>query len=980
MGMFDDIIPAQQPAPGTFDDLIPDQQSRRVTPDFFADIPVTRKVTPNFFADIPVTRPPLKPVTDPALLAQLEGSNDGARELRPVTDPAILAALNAPDPTGGLIDENGVPRPGPVPEYLTPQPRVGDFLKPIFGDHNPIAETIDVVSPAASDVANGIAGNSDRPLLQRAAGAINFGADAQLRALTQGKVGLGDIGLREGAQSAEDFTQNNPGLVNALDVAGSLMPGVGLGAPNLMPEGSVSFPQKAPVESGSGLSEAAAAAERQGISLPRGVSSDSRVVNGLTSYVREVPFAGAPLASAVDASVDATKGRLQSLIDNLGGVQSPETVGSAVRDIATDRLSQRTGELANNIGNTADTFGTATPLEAGEYARDQLSGELSSARKDITNRAASIAGQYGGGSAVSAGESLADNISNWIKRDSSDAAQAAFADVEKQVPPTFKQPLDATRAILGQFVATAREAHTDLPPVYHDVINAVRSPEGLTYRGLETLRTQIGIKLDDHLTPSVEKAPLKQVYGALSQDIQTLLNRAAGPNAVGTWVHANRAFSDLTTLRGNLTKIVGLSGDAAPEAIVDRLTNMAGSTGAADMHRLVQAKAAAGPFAWNELASAIIKKNSDTPEALVRMYSKLSDNGRRILFEGGGRPQLARALDDLVRDAAGGGRVDQMRQSIEPMIGASIPRSGEAILDRIHRMAQSRGSDLDNLRYVRRIVGAKGWGDISGAILRRMGQGKNGFDAEQFRTELSRLSPEGHEILFQSHAPLISTFAEEAGPNGALAEFRGTLSKALGANQNLSGEAIVERLARMAHTAGGSDISTLISIKRTVQRESPEAWDSVSASILDRMGRTKDGFSLAHWRSEWAKISLNGRRALFSQDHIDALNDIDTYGKKLEAAMRGNTSKSAVWGTYAAMAAQLIHAPLSLAAELAGVGSAAWLLAKPARAKATASWLKEAVNAYREPTQINSARLRQLSSVLAAMGQAPSNGSRSLAQ
>jgi len=334
-----------------------------------------------------------------------------------------------------------------------------------------------------------------------------------------------------------------------------------------------------------------------------------------------------------------------------------------------------------------------------------------------------------------------------------------------------------------------------------------------------------------------------------------------------------------------------------------------------------------------------------------------------------------------VRDADGGGPLDQMRQSLEPVIGSTIPKSGEAILDRIHRMAQSRGgADIGNLKYIRRVVGAKAWNDIAGAILRRMGQGKSGFDPEQFRTELARLSPEGHDALFQSHAPVVKAFAEEASRDSVLGELKGTISKALGASHNLSGEAIVERISRMAHTEGGADIHTLLSIKHIIARESPEAWDGVAASILDRMGNTKDGFSLAHWRSEWAKFSENGRRALFPQEHIDALNDIDTYGRKLEASMRGNTSKTAVWGTYAAMAAQLIHAPLSLAAELAGVGSAAWLLAKPARAKVTASWLKQAVDAYREPTQINSARLQQLSSVLASVGQMGPDGSRGVAQ
>ena len=69
----------------------------------------------------------------------------------------------------------------------------------------------------------------------------------------------------------------------------------------------------------------------------------------------------------------------------------------------------------------------------------------------------------------------------------------------------------------------------------------------LPYRALKELRTRIGMKLEDiDLAPDIPKAQLKQLYAALSRDMESAA-KAAGPEAYKSWQRANwftRAFHD----------------------------------------------------------------------------------------------------------------------------------------------------------------------------------------------------------------------------------------------------------------------------------------------------------------------------------------------------------------------------------------------------------------------------------------------------
>lgn len=125
-------------------------------------------------------------VTDPKLLAQLEGGGAGGQE---VTDPALLSQLNAvpgsPDAHHGFIARPGQPTPDVLYQQPPPAPPKPD---PSF------AQNFAAASPAAAQAAMSAAGGplGAAPLV--AGGLARAAAVAPLAAYKMAKGSAGSVG------------------------------------------------------------------------------------------------------------------------------------------------------------------------------------------------------------------------------------------------------------------------------------------------------------------------------------------------------------------------------------------------------------------------------------------------------------------------------------------------------------------------------------------------------------------------------------------------------------------------------------------------------------------------------------------------------------------------------------------------------------------------------------------------------------------
>lgn len=262
----------------------------------------------------------------------------------------------------------------------------------------------------------------------------------------------------------------------------------------------------------------------------------------------------------------------------------------------------------------------------------------------LGTRADEIKSAFGSGSRASAGSGATDVLGNWVSKESSDLQEQLYSQVGQLVNANKTKPLSHTKRTVSQ-IAKEQQASTSTAsnPAINLIEDAINRPEGLTYEGLKNLRTDIGARISGKITPEpgTSQPALKRLYEALSKDLGDTAHAAGGQKARKAWEHANRVSAQISKKRGALTKIVGMKGDAPSDAVLNRITRLAGQSDQASVPLLRQVKETLGPSSWNEVVSTIVGslgrdarmgENYFSPDRFLTAFAKLSDEGKNVLF------------------------------------------------------------------------------------------------------------------------------------------------------------------------------------------------------------------------------------------------------------------------------------------------------------------------------------------------------------
>jgi len=563
MGMFDDLIPAQQANPaggGMFDDLIPSFDAGRFD---------TRQEGA------------------PDVSAIMKPGMQRAAEAHPAAPMGVGQALGrgaAQGATLGLADElSGAAAASPIPGNMQVGP-IPNAVDAIAGGARLLAEK---VAPSWFGTGGGQAydakleeqralnrkAEEDAPWTylggQVAGGiALPFGAAGQAatrgQALVQGAKAGGALGAAYGFGQGEGFEDR--ATKAATGGALGAVAGGALGA---------AFGKAAPAAGQRAGQEVVEAAERIGVPVPRAIASDSTAIQRSAQGVRNVPFAGEPMVRA-------------------------------------------TTEMVEGLGRAAD---------------------------DVT-------GALGSGDRLSAGNAASTAIKDWITGGSRKLVNRAYDDVEKAIAPNVVTPLDATRKVAADIMASRSNSMIQGESRALAEITPALQSQGLNYAGIKGLRTRIGEMLDNGILPDgMSGGELKRIYGALSDDLKSAAERAGGARGLALFERANRLNAAVAGRRESLAKIVGVNGDAPAEAVFDKLLRYAGQKGGADMQRLAQARRAIGDD-WGEISSAVVSRlgrdaeGQFSPQRFVTDWGKLSEAGKSVLFSDRAHRQ---ALDDIYK-------------------------------------------------------------------------------------------------------------------------------------------------------------------------------------------------------------------------------------------------------------------------------------------------------------------------------------------
>lgn len=331
-----------------------------------------------------------------------------------------------------------------------------------------------------------------------------------------------------------------------------------------------------------------------------------------------------------------------------------------------------------------------------------------------------------------------------------------------------------------------------------------------------------------------------------------------------------------------------------------------------------------------------------------------------------GSEDEASALYDPVRKALGlkKGLLDNTANTISTLVGRSVeagldpPAIVDTINKAVNRAQLSGGMSFDGMQTLRKEIGKR----LSGAIVP-----EPGLDKEALKSLYAGLTEDMGKLAGRqgSRARVAWENANNVFKQD-IARRRDALEKIVGDTGNASAESVVATIRKMAGTGSGADFARLLQAKRTI---GPQAWDELGSAIVADMGKTADGFSLAHFRSAYEKIADPAKHALFSPAHKRALDDIATVSRKFVALQRlGNPSGSARIGliatTIPSSIVSAIMAPHLLVTGAAGLGVShvlARILARPATAKSAARWMNAYVASANASTRSAAAVLDQAS-------------------
>jgi hypothetical protein len=254
-------------------------------------------------------------------------------------------------------------------------------------------------------------------------------------------------------------------------------------------------------------------------------------------------------------------------------------------------------------------------------------------------------------------------LRGWVKRISQDAVSKGYDAVNQALTNrnALTQPDELRRAaqtITG--TRTGQNLQDKTGGAVRFVSGALMDQRGMTYDNLKGLRTRLGQMMENPslLPADSDPAEVKQLYGALSKDLESAVSNAGGQQGLAAFQAANRQAAQVAANREQLVKFLGGSaGNASDEEVFRNLTR-AGLEGG-DLDRLKLARSKVDPNDWNELASSLVAKLGSQGEGgafsvnkFTSAYSKFTDGGKDEIFGRVNDPDPARAatrqsMDDL---------------------------------------------------------------------------------------------------------------------------------------------------------------------------------------------------------------------------------------------------------------------------------------------------------------------------------------------
>ena len=383
---------------------------------------------------------------------------------------------------------------------------------------------------------------------------------------------------------------------------------------------------------------------------------------GITGGKDAIAKAGQRLEAFVNAGVEPSLGQ----VTTNRGIQTIE--------LALGNIPGSSGKIAQFAQKAQDDFGKSVV----NLSKKILAGE-GATLDDIAKQAIpdeTIAGQV-----IQKGISDkgmlngVNSMDSWTGRFKS-VTGLLFGKVDEYVPPkslfnisnTQNMLLDLNKPIAGAPTVTKLLENPFIADVFEGVLkdsSKLATKDGvnrLSYEALKTMRSRIGDRLSDAtLIGNTERGQLKQLYGALTRDIEAGVLNTGGPAAVKALQRANATYEKgLQKLEDFLQPIYN---KADPDNIVKSLMG----SSAEGATRIAAVKSSLTAPQYKVLLSTILDKMGRispgqglaegaeqtgrfSTEVFLTNWNKLSPAAKKVLFNGKGfGPGMIKDLDALTK-------------------------------------------------------------------------------------------------------------------------------------------------------------------------------------------------------------------------------------------------------------------------------------------------------------------------------------------
>ena len=366
-----------------------------------------------------------------------------------------------------------------------------------------------------------------------------------------------------------------------------------------------------------------------------------------------------------------------------GGKQAMNKAGQRLKNFVDAGVSPSLGQVTQNQGiQTVEMVLANIPGGSGVYAKFAQTAQ-DDLGKFSTNIAKKLINKPLPANTILVGRTVKDGIKSGVNSASSftgrfqSRANVLYKEVDSFVKPdapismngTIKELQKLVQPIKGAEQTSAKFSNSFLNEVLEGLQKDVAKNNGnLPYQAVSQLRSRIGNKLSSfELIPDVEKAQLKLVYKALSDDLGKGIAKNGGKKGTRAYKRANSFYKSGLKRIDDYLEPIYKTGDP------DKITSLLMNSAKEGYTRVNAIKKSLNPEQYKIFLSSVIERlgriqpsqglaeGSDeileatgrfSSETFLTNWNKLSKETKNILFSGKGFKGLDKDLDKVAKIAS----------------------------------------------------------------------------------------------------------------------------------------------------------------------------------------------------------------------------------------------------------------------------------------------------------------------------------------